>query len=150
MRGEKEVCKYLSSGVDDLGRKVLVLVANELAECVLYGRVIAVHEVAVDKLHRQTRLSCAPRQLGTSHMLRDAQAEARIERATTYRQLYYPRWPPFSASVRPASCCWLSGEVVRKLSGSPVSRKCGFNPPLGRSCLAGALLGFRYELASSG
>jgi len=57
--GRRKACKYLASCVDDLGRKFLVLVADEFAERVLYGRVIAVHKVAVDKLHRQTRLSCA-------------------------------------------------------------------------------------------
>jgi len=49
---------YLASGVDDLGGKLLVLVPNDLAERVLDGRVVAVDKVAVDELHRQTRLAC--------------------------------------------------------------------------------------------
>ena len=56
--GEKRKRVYLASGIDDLGCKVLVLVANHLAECVLNSRVVAVDKVAVDKLHRETRLSC--------------------------------------------------------------------------------------------
>jgi len=47
----------LASGVDDLGGKLLVLVPNDLAERVLDGRVVAVDKVAVDELHRQTRLA---------------------------------------------------------------------------------------------
>jgi len=74
--GEKEILKYLASGIDNLRCKVLVLVANHLAERILNSWVVAVDKVAVDKLHRQTRLACAVCQLGTSHMLRNAQAEA--------------------------------------------------------------------------
>jgi hypothetical protein len=61
--------KYLAGGIDDLGRKVLVLISNHLAERVLDGGIVAVDKVAIDKLHRQTRLACAPCQCGTSHML---------------------------------------------------------------------------------
>lgn len=62
MGGEKTA--YLSGGIDDLGRKLLVLVADHLAEGVLDGRIVALDKVAVHELHRQTRLACARRQLG--------------------------------------------------------------------------------------
>lgn len=57
LRGERKLV-YLAGGIDDLRGKVLVLVANHLAEGVLNGRVVAVDKVAVDKLHRETRLAC--------------------------------------------------------------------------------------------
>jgi hypothetical protein len=39
---------YLAGGVDNLGREVLALVADLLAEGVLDGRVVALYKVAVD------------------------------------------------------------------------------------------------------
>jgi hypothetical protein len=76
MRGVKKSSKYLTSRVYNLGCKVLVLVADHLAEGVLNGRVVAVDKVAIDKLHCQTRLACIVGQSGTSHMLPSAQAGA--------------------------------------------------------------------------
>jgi hypothetical protein len=67
--GRKKSSKYLSSGINDLGRKVLVLIPDHLAECILNSGIVAVDKVAVDKLHRHTRFACAGRQSGTSHML---------------------------------------------------------------------------------
>lgn len=43
--------------VDYLGREFLALVLDDFAEGVLNGRVIALDEVSIDKLHRQGRLS---------------------------------------------------------------------------------------------
>lgn len=43
----------LTSRIDDLGRKVLALVSNRLAESVLDCRIVAVNEMTVDELHRQ-------------------------------------------------------------------------------------------------
>jgi len=59
MRGEKKTSKYLAGRVDNLSRIILVLVSYQLAECVLNSRIVAVDKVAVNELHRQTRLSCA-------------------------------------------------------------------------------------------
>lgn len=83
MRGERNVAKYLASRVDDLSCEVLVFIPDDLAECVLNGRVVTVHEVTVDKLHRQTRLACAACQRSTSHMLRGTLARTR---APAYKQ----------------------------------------------------------------
>jgi hypothetical protein len=63
--GEKEMVKYLARGIDNLGCKVLVLISNHLAECVLDGGIVAVDKVAIDKLYRQTRLACTAGQYGT-------------------------------------------------------------------------------------
>jgi hypothetical protein len=67
--GRKKYAKYLTSRIDNLRRKVLVLIPDHLAECVLNGRIVAVDKVAIDKLHRQTRFACAVGQSATSHML---------------------------------------------------------------------------------
>lgn len=56
--GEKENLTYLASSINDLGRKVLVLPLDHLAERILDSRVIAIDKVAVDELHRHTRLAC--------------------------------------------------------------------------------------------
>jgi hypothetical protein len=50
---------YLASRIDNLSRIVLVLILDHLAEGILDSRVVAVDEVPVDELHRQTRLACA-------------------------------------------------------------------------------------------
>ena len=42
---------YLTSGVDDLRRKVLTAVLDDLAECVLDSRIVAIHEVSINELH---------------------------------------------------------------------------------------------------
>lgn len=70
------VQKYLARRVDNLSRKVLILIPDDLAERVFNSRIVAVHKVPVDKLHRQTRLACAACQRGTSHMLRTTLARA--------------------------------------------------------------------------
>ena len=44
---------YLARRVNDLGRKLLSLVLDNLAERVLNGRVIALNKVSIDELHRQ-------------------------------------------------------------------------------------------------
>ena len=63
----KKIVPYLTSSVDNLRRKVLALVPDDFAECVLDCRVVALDEVAVDELHGQTRLAWrAPRQLSTA------------------------------------------------------------------------------------
>lgn len=50
---------YLTSGVDNFSRKLLVLIPDHFAESILDGRVVAVDEMPVDELHRQTRLACS-------------------------------------------------------------------------------------------
>jgi hypothetical protein len=74
--GRKKSSKYLACSIDNLRRKVLVLITNHLAKGILNRRIIAVDKVAIDELHRQTRLACAVCQSGTSHMLQTAQAAA--------------------------------------------------------------------------
>ncbi len=49
---------YLARSINDLGRKVLPLVANNFAKGVLNGGIVALDKVAVDELDRQTRLAC--------------------------------------------------------------------------------------------
>ena len=49
---------YLSSCIDNLRREVLLLVSDNFAKRVLDGRVVALDEVAVNELDRQTRLAC--------------------------------------------------------------------------------------------
>jgi hypothetical protein len=74
--GRKKSSKYLTSGIDNLRRKVLVLISNHLAKCVLNSRIVAIDKVAIDELHRQTGFACAVCQSGTSHMLPNAQSGA--------------------------------------------------------------------------
>src|SRR6478752_4723666 len=54
---------YLAGGIDDLGGIFLVLVADDLAERVLDGGIVALDEVAVDELHRQARFAWAVRRV---------------------------------------------------------------------------------------
>lgn len=143
--GEKEILKYLASSIDNLRCKVLVLVTNHLAERVLNSWIVAVDKVAVDELHRQTRLACAVCQLGTSHMLRNAQAEALL--TSTHRRPCCRQWPLFSA-WEPASCCWLSGEVVWKPIDSPVLKFGCLSRSLRRSCL-GCACSLRFPVQAS-
>jgi hypothetical protein len=132
MRGEKKSSKYLTSRIYNLGCKVLVLVPDHLAECVLNGRVVAVDKVAINELHRQTRLACIVRQSGTSHML--PMRSRKPVPSSTHQQLYCRQWRSFFAWA-PACCCWLSGEGVRKRFGSPVLRFGCLSRSLRRSCL---------------
>jgi hypothetical protein len=143
--GRKKSSKYLACGIDNLRCKVLVFIANHLAKGILYRRIIAVDKVAIDELHRQTRLACAVCQSGTSHMLQTAQAAALV--ASTHRQLCCRQWPSFFAWA-PASCCWLSGEVVWKLSDSPVLKFGCLSRPLRRSCL-GCACSLRFPVEAS-
>jgi hypothetical protein len=48
---------YLASRIDNLRREILVLVPNHLTEGILNSRIVAVYEMTVDELHRQTRLA---------------------------------------------------------------------------------------------
>jgi hypothetical protein len=68
MQGEKKSSQYLTGRVYNLGRKLLVLVPNHIAEGVLNGRVVSVDKVAVDQLPCQTRLACMASQSGTSQI----------------------------------------------------------------------------------
>lgn len=49
---QKARTAYLAGGVDDLGGIVLVLIADDLAESVLDGGVVALNKVTVDELDR--------------------------------------------------------------------------------------------------
>lgn len=44
---------YLASSVDDLSRKLLPFIFDELAERILNGRVVALDKMSVDKLYRE-------------------------------------------------------------------------------------------------
>lgn len=57
--GERGKVMYLPSRIDNLCCKVLVLIPDHLAESILNGWIVAVDKVAVDELHRETRLACA-------------------------------------------------------------------------------------------
>ena len=48
----------LPGSIDDLGRKVLVLISYYFRECVLDGRVICIDEVAVNVLDGEGGLAC--------------------------------------------------------------------------------------------
>lgn len=48
---------YLTSSVDDLRRKVLALIPDDFAKGILNGGIVALDEVAVDELDRQTRFA---------------------------------------------------------------------------------------------
>lgn len=50
---------YLTGGINNLSCKVLSLVLDDLAESVLNRRIITLHKVTINKLHRQRRLSYA-------------------------------------------------------------------------------------------
>lgn len=50
LQGQTASLAYLSCSIDDLCSKVLILVFNHLAECVLDGGIVALDEVAIDKL----------------------------------------------------------------------------------------------------
>jgi hypothetical protein len=54
---ENKSSMYLPSGIDNLGRKVLILIADYFAEGILDSRIVALDEVAVDELYRQTGLA---------------------------------------------------------------------------------------------
>lgn len=57
--GVKDAVFILAGGVDHLDGKVMVAVADDLAESVLDGRVVGVDEVAVDILHCEGGFACA-------------------------------------------------------------------------------------------
>jgi len=57
---ELRILFILASSIDNLGRKFLILVFDHLAKRVLDGRIVAVYEVTVDELNRQTRLADCP------------------------------------------------------------------------------------------
>jgi hypothetical protein len=98
--GEKRSQSYLSGGIDNLGRKVLALVPYNLAESILDGGVIALDEVAVDKLHRQTRFAYFALQSAPSFV------GEKFKVQVTHRRLCCPQWQPCAAWA-PACCfCW--------------------------------------------
>ena len=44
---------YLARGVNYLGREVLIAVLDDLAECVLDGGIVAIHEMFIHELNRE-------------------------------------------------------------------------------------------------
>lgn len=54
---------YLTSSIDNLSGEVLALESNHLAEGVLNGRVVALDEVAVNKLDRKRGFTCVARSI---------------------------------------------------------------------------------------
>lgn len=61
VHGKMENVMYLPSRINQLRRKVLVLVADDFAEGVLNGGIVAVDKVAVHELHRETRFAWSHR-----------------------------------------------------------------------------------------
>ena len=57
--GIQNAVLVLAGGVDHLDGKVVVAVADDLAESVFDGRVVRVDEVPVDVLHCEGGLACA-------------------------------------------------------------------------------------------
>ena len=57
--GVEDAVFILAGGVDHLDGKVMVAVADDLAESVLDGRVVGVDKVAVDVLHCEGGFACA-------------------------------------------------------------------------------------------
>ena len=57
--GVEDAVFVLAGGVDHLDGKVMVAVADDLAESVLDGRVVGVDKVAVDVLHCEGGFACA-------------------------------------------------------------------------------------------
>jgi hypothetical protein len=49
---------YLTCGINDLGGEFLSLKLDNLAECVLNGGVVALNEMAIDKLNGEGRFAC--------------------------------------------------------------------------------------------
>lgn len=47
----------LTSGINDLSSIFLALILDDLAKCILDRGIIALHEMAVDKLHRERRFA---------------------------------------------------------------------------------------------
>lgn len=56
--GVENAVFVLAGGVDHLDGKVMVAVADDLAESVFDGRVVRVHEVAIDILHCEGGFAC--------------------------------------------------------------------------------------------
>lgn len=57
--GRPGLSAYLTRRVDYFSREVLTSVLDHIAEGVLNRRVIALHKVALDELHRQRRFACS-------------------------------------------------------------------------------------------
>lgn len=111
---------YLAGGINDLGRKLLVLVPYDLAKRILDGWIIALDEVTVDELNRQAGFACTSWSVGGAPAFtRERRRRLRLELAgSTHRQLYCRQWQS-SVAWAPASCCWLCGGIVKQRSGSP-------------------------------
>lgn len=99
---------YLAGGVDDLGGIFLGLVANDLAEGVLDGGVVALDKVAVDKLHRQA---------GFAWGAAVSRAAWACAGACTYRRLCCRQWQSCAAWGRPW-CVLAGGGGCRGLEGA--------------------------------
>jgi hypothetical protein len=134
--------KYLASSVDNLRRKVLVLVANHLAERILNGWVVAVDKVAIDELHRQTRLACTVCQSDASRMLGNVHAAARVEEHSPTALL------PTMATF----LCLGAGMLLRAFWGGRVEadRLASGRVGLSQSAAETSLPGMRLLLAFSG
>ena len=47
----ENLISYLARGIDDLGGELLAFMLDDLTECILDRRVVAFHEVAINKLY---------------------------------------------------------------------------------------------------
>ena len=110
----------LASGVDHLDGKVMVAVADDLAESVFDGRVVGVDKVAVDVLHCERGFACARVVLlGGGYFCWLGDKTGVGEKA--YQQIYCRRWPSCAASAGEAYCWWTASLAA--LCGS-VGKEC--------------------------
>jgi hypothetical protein len=73
---------YLAGCVHDLGRELRAIALDDLAEGVLDGRVVALHEVTLYKLHGEGRLSCSQAQSVHKAQLDDPHGSGLFETET--------------------------------------------------------------------
>lgn len=121
--GVEDAVFILASGVDHLDGKVMVAVADDLAESVFDGRVVGVDKVAVDVLHCEGGFACARVVLlGGGYFCRLGD-KTRVAGEEAYQQIYCRRWPSCAASAGEAYCWWrasfaaLCGSVGKEYYG---------------------------------
>lgn len=110
--GVEDAVFILAGGVDHLDGKVMVAVADDLAESVLDGRVVGVDKMAVDVLHCEGGFACARVVLlggGCFCWLGD---KTRVGGEEAYQQIYCRRWPSCVASAEEACCWWTASLAV--------------------------------------
>ena len=112
--GVENAVFILAGGVDHLDGKVMVAVADDLAESVLDGRVVGVDKVAVDVLHCEGGFACARVVIVRRRVLLLAAGDGTkaVGGEEAYRQIYCRRWPSCVASAEEACCWWTASLAV--------------------------------------